>query len=220
MRIQPLQNKQQYQSSTNFKAAYPVVHWVAETNGSYAPVMSANLTRKLQRALVMLINKSVKEKASAKSKFVGEYLSKCDMDYRRNRNARSYYNIKGGWKDGRFDAISYLITGNDAQIFSSKYGKNIGKSKSEAAYVDGVRVSADLNEANRNYLVNGLRFVKDKNKRIYDADGIEYALHTKFQTKRNKSGEVIGYDFVDLKFCPQEGSQNPFVRVGLSKLGV
>ena len=41
MQIQTLQQP-------NFKATYPVVHWVAETNGSFAPVANLDTIRKLE----------------------------------------------------------------------------------------------------------------------------------------------------------------------------
>lgn len=129
---------------------------------------------------------------------------------------RSYYNNHGGWSK-KFNPISYLISGSDVEAFDAKYGKAIGVSKSQAPFDGRQKKSAELNEAVRNYAIGGLRFVTDKHKGIYDSTGIGYALHTKFQTIRNKNGKIKGYEFVDLKFCPEEGPENPFVRVGLIK---
>ena len=58
MNIQPIQTNQ---SQTNFKSAYPVVHWVAETNGSFAPISDLPTVKKLQGKFVRILNKSLGE---------------------------------------------------------------------------------------------------------------------------------------------------------------
>lgn len=218
MQIQPSQNYSvlNNKSQPNFKAAYPVIHWVAETNGSYAPVVSLELTKKLQRTIVSLLNKSNKISETPFGKNLINYISKCDIDYRRNNIARSFYDKKGGWQ-GKFNPISYLLTGEDGKVFEEIYGKKIGKTLKNSPKVNGVGKSAEHESAKRDYAILGRNFVMDKNKRIFDAEGIEYALHTKFQTIRNRLGNIKGYELVDIKFCPQEGPNNPFVRVGLIK---
>ena len=61
------------QPTINFKSAYPVVHWVAETNGSYAPALSLELVKKLQGSLVRVLNKTDKPLNPVQSK-VKEYI--------------------------------------------------------------------------------------------------------------------------------------------------
>ena len=51
MNIQPVNFQQSYK--TNFKSTYPVVHWVAETNGSYAPISNLKLVKKLNWKLII-----------------------------------------------------------------------------------------------------------------------------------------------------------------------
>ena len=58
MKIQP--TNYTYQNTTNFKSTYPVVHWVCEANGSYAPIANLDLAKKLQDdelILYALLNK-------------------------------------------------------------------------------------------------------------------------------------------------------------------
>lgn len=217
MQIQPIQNNNLHNSKPNFKASYPVVHWVAETNSSYAPVISLELTKKLHRALVSLFNKTNKLSKTAHGQDLITKLAKTDMDYRRNAVTRSFYNHKGGFRENRFIPISYLLTGEDAKKFSFDYGRPLGKAISSSPRVKGERYSAELNLAVREYALGGLDFVKSPNKKIYDTEGVELALHTKFQTIRSKTGKVKGYELIDIKFCPTKGPENPFVKTGILK---
>ena len=217
MQIQTIKNNfgtQQNSHKPNFKAVYPVIHWVAETNGSYAPVMGLELTKKLQRTIISLLNKSSKLSETHLGKRLLNYISKCDIDYRRLGIARSFYDQKGGW-DGNFIPISYVLTGEDGQFFEKTYGKKFGETLKISPKINGVAKSAEHEKAKKDYAILGKNYVMDKSHRIYDAEGIEYALHTKFQTIRSKTGKIKGYELVDVKFCPQEGANNPFVRVGL-----
>ena len=52
------QNKTQ---RVNFKSTYPVVHWVAEANSSYAPVANLDIVKKLQGKIVRVLNKPLSE---------------------------------------------------------------------------------------------------------------------------------------------------------------
>jgi hypothetical protein len=240
MQINPVQNYKfsQPQKSPQFKSAFPVVHWVAETNGSYAPVASVEFSKVLQRKLVGLINKVLpseqkielmKEnatpknidkfmKTSSKSSACKEHLSQWDKSYAKQPIARSFTDKKGGFtRDNKFNPISYLITGKDCEIFTEQLGKPIGKAKSVAPLIYGKRKSAETQIAVEDYKLLGKNFVMDKSKRIYDEEGKEYALHTKFQIIRNKAGKIKDYELVGIKFCPQEGAQNPFVRTGIYK---
>jgi hypothetical protein len=59
MEILPINNNNQLK--TNFKATYPVVHWVAEANGSYAPVTNLKSVKKLQSKIIRVLNKSIED---------------------------------------------------------------------------------------------------------------------------------------------------------------
>ena len=96
--------------------------------------------------------------------------------------------------------------------------KNIGKLSKVAPEIGGKKVSAELEQAKKDYALKGKEFVINNNRKIYGADGREYALHTKFQTVRTKTGNIKGYNIVDVRFCPTSGKENPFVKVGLQDL--
>ena len=198
-----------------FKAVYPVHHWVAESNGSYAPVVSIELTKKLQRIIVGMLNHSKKIPTNVSQK-ANIYISKCDLDYRRMSIVRSFYNKFGGYnkKDNVFRPFSYLITGYDAENFDNEYGRSIGIARRNAPVKQGTSNSAELKQTIQDYTYGGLNYIKDKSKKLYDSEGIEYSLHTKFETVRSKTGRLKGYKLIDLKFCPNEGPNNPFVRTG------
>ena len=122
MNIQPVNN-------TNFKSTYPVVHWVAETNGSYAPVANLQIVKKLQGKIIRMLNKPLVSSTKPMEPLeqrLRAYIGVCDADYRNNPNVRSFYN--------RTDAapVSYVISGEDVGIFENNLAKNIGRAKSNA----------------------------------------------------------------------------------------
>lgn len=59
MKISQINHNQQYQQ-TNFKSAFPVVHWVAEANGSYAPVAQKAVVEGFQVRILEFLRKSLK----------------------------------------------------------------------------------------------------------------------------------------------------------------
>lgn len=215
-------NVQQSQNySTQFKAGYPVVHWVRETNGSYAPALSRNLNEKLQKNVVRILNADL-EKAKSEKRQVMEYVKKIisasDSDFSQNMKARSFYNRHGGWNGQRFEPFGYILTGKDAELMSQVFGKPIGKAKADAPRRDGVvSGSAEVNIAIGDYFRRGISFVKKLASGFKPIDKTRYGLHTKFEVVRTKTGKIKEYRLVDLKFCPEEGSENPFVRTGYVK---
>ena len=217
MKIQPTM---QYSNGTNFRSAYPVVHWVAETNGSYAPAVTLDLTKKLQRKLVTLLNSSESKFPKNKSEFFKNlqiFMAKWDKDYKTNPYARSFYIKKGGWNEGKFSPLAYMITGDDADAFERIYAKPLGGLKNQSLK-NGCGVnSAELNIALRDYYVKGLNFVKTRALKYSDKDGMCYGMHTKFEIIRNKKGEIKDFEFKGLAFCPESGEKNPFVRLGFVK---
>lgn len=215
MKIQPTQN------STQFKSAYPVVHWVRETNGSYAPAASKELNQKLQRIVVRFLNnqgKNIKPEKLTLMKQVKKVISANDKDYAKNPIARSFYNSNGGWKENGFNPIGYIITGKDAECFTNRLGKPIGKAKSNAPKLDdSLRNTAEVNLALGDYFKRGLYFVKNLVAGFNDNQGIPMGLHTKFEVIRTKTGRIKEYRLEDLRFCPEKGPQNPLVKTGYIK---
>ena len=164
--------------SVNFKASYPVTYWVRESNASFAPAISTELTKKLQNSFVRVLNGSRKNLTDIEKR-IRQYVSRCDIDYRREPKVRSYYDWKGGFKGNKFEAISYLISGRDANIFDQTFGRAMGNAMRQAPKVGGKAQSAEFTLALKEYRHNGKGFACSKERRLYDSDGIPYSLHVK-----------------------------------------
>ena len=195
MNIQPVNN-------TNFKSTYPVVHWVAETNGSYAPVANLQIVKKLQGKIIRMLNKPLVSSTKPMEPLeqrLRAYIGVCDADYRNNPNVRSFYN--------RTDAapVSYVISGDDVGIFESNLAKNIGRAKSNARELLSKPYSPETMEAIKLYNREGLKFVQNNSKQIQDKNGMMYILHTKFEIIRNRMGKIKDYKFVEARFLPARG---------------
>lgn len=195
MNIQPVNN-------TNFKSTYPVVHWVAETNGSYAPVANLQIVKKLQGKIIRMLNKPLVSSTKPMEPLeqrLRAYIGVCDADYRNNPNVRSFYN--------RTDAapVSYVISGEDVGIFENNLAKNIGRAKSNARELLSKPYSPETMEAIKLYNREGLKFVQNNSKQIKDKNGIIYILHTKFEIIRNRMGKIKDYKFVEARFLPARG---------------
>ena len=195
MNIQPVNN-------TNFKSTYPVVHWVAETNGSYAPVANLQIVKKLQGKIIRMLNKPLVSSTKPMEPLEQRhraYIGVCDADYRNNPNVRSFYN--------RTDAapVSYVISGDDVGIFENNLAKNIGRAKSNARELLSKPYSPETMEAIKLYNREGLKFVQNNSKQIQDKNGMMYILHTKFEIIRNRMGKIKDYKFVEARFLPARG---------------
>ena len=189
MNIQPVNN-------TNFKSTYPVVHWVAETNGSYAPVANLQIVKKLQGKIIRMLNKPLVSSTKPMEPLeqrLRAYIGVCDADYRNNPNVRSFYN--------RTDAapVSYVISGDDVGIFENNLAKNIGRAKSNARELLSKPYSPETMEAIKLYNREGLKFVQNNSKQIQDKNGMMYILHTKFEIIRNRMGKIKDYKFVEAR---------------------
>ena len=201
MKLQPVNIQNQ---KPNFKSAYPVTHWIAETNGSYAPIGNLKLIKKLQGKIIRILNKPLDE--SCKPMDAGEenfrtYVGKCDISYRNNPVVRSFYNRTENSLNN-FSPLSYIISGEDVEIFEDTLAKNIGRLKGKAKEILKQPYSPQAVEAIKLYNREGLRFVKDKSKQITDKQGLVYMLHTKFEIIRNRAGKIKDYRFVDARFLP------------------
>ena len=186
MNIQSINSQQPYKP--NFKSTYPVMHWVAETNGSYARVSNLDLVKKLQGKVIRMLNKPLKDsktKMNITEQNLRAYIGACDVSYRNNPTVRSFYNRTESSLGG-FSPISYIISGEDVELFDNALAKNIGKAKSKAREYLSRPYSPEAIEAIKLYNNEGLRFVKDFSKQIKDKNNIPYVLHTKFEIVRNK----------------------------------
>jgi hypothetical protein len=219
MQIQKINNinyNQKTQYNPQFKKAYGVVHWVGETSGTFSPVASFDLAKKLQTKLVNILNDSARLKHGTLNKTVTEYLASKDPDYgKKFAKVRTFNDNYGGENklSGKYFPFSYLFSGGDAFKFDEKYGKPLGVAKAQAPKRNGVPDSAELQIARSNYYIGGWQYVNDKNKKLY-IDGVEQELHTKFEVVRNKKGEIKDYNLVGIELAPIKGETNPFIKAG------
>lgn len=226
MQIQPLNTYQN--SKPNFKSRIPVYHWIAETGGSYAPEIDINVIEKLQKKLGNLFNRVVQKNKPEMKKISDkavEYLKKFDLYYsffmryistygKKLSPTRSFYNKNGGWKyNQEFEPMSYLITGVDVQEFNEKFAKAIGQMKSQEPRIENKNTSADMKMVMHNFYRGGLEYVKDPKKQIRTPEGVPLGLHTKYEIVRNSEGEIVDYKFIDMKFLPEFGKDNPFEKL-------
>lgn len=222
MKIQAAQNYQLQKQTPQFKSAYPVIHWVKETNGSYAPAISNELNEKLQRILVRLLNnqgKKVKPNKIQFMQYIQSVIASKDSDYAENRIVRSFYDHDGGgWIQDKFAPYGYILSGKHAEHMSETLGKPIGRAKGEAPRInDSLMKTAEVSIAVGDYKQQGLTLVKRLASKFKDSKKICQGLHTKFEIIRTKTGKIKEFRLLDIRFCPEEGPENPFVRTGLYK---
>ena len=77
-------NYNQYQQ-TNFKSAFPVVHWVSEVNGSYAPVAQKEVVEGFQKRIVEILQSSIKKTLTDVQK-LEKQLNKRDISDKEKRS--------------------------------------------------------------------------------------------------------------------------------------
>lgn len=188
-----------------FKSAYPVVHWVAETNGSFAPISDLVTVKKLQGKLIRILNKSLaesKKPINPTEQKVRTYIGSCDVAYRLKSIVRSFYDRITG-NPQKFTPTSYIISGEDVEEFEELFAKDIGRAKGCGINTPETGFALD------NYHRRGLDFVRDGSRQIKDENGVRYILHTKFEVVRNKLGKFKDYRFLDARFLPVKGPGNP-----------
>ena len=217
MNIQPTGMNLSIQNQPNFKSCYPVVHWLAETNGSYAPVRTMELTRRLQSALVRVLNKSVFSVTGDKAALcerIQKIISKGDLSYYNKPIVRSFYDNGGGFTVRDFKPFSYMITGEDVYKFEEQYGHPIGAEKSKSVFTEKGLCSAELKMALGDYFRGGRNFVRNGAMNFCDNNKVPYALHTKFEILRARTGRVKGFLLKDVRFLPIKGADNPLKKLG------
>lgn len=207
MQIQTLQQP-------NFKATYPVVHWVAEANGSFAPVANLDTIKKLQGKLVRALNKTQYDKTPTGkiAKPIQNYIKSNDTDYAKAPQVRSFYNRAAKYGQ-TFEPTSYIISGADVKDFEETLAKNIGRAKSRARELFNAPHSFEAIEAINLYNNKGLEYVKKDSRQIKDESGIPQILHTKFEIVRNKLGKITDFRLLDIRFLPAKGAKNPLERL-------
>ena len=205
-------------NNTNFKSVYPTMHWVTESNGSYAPVAVGELTRKLQRKIVSALNKGLdksKKPLNLQEQKLRAYIGSCDADYRCMPLVRSFYDkVMGGMS---YKPTTYIISGKDIEPFEEAMTKNIGIAKSDAKKEIGHTKSVAAMQAVDFYNRNGYGYVNNPELRITNETGMPLVLHTKFEIVRNKFGKIKDYRFIDARFLPEKGSGNPLERLKYQK---
>ncbi len=216
MRIEKINiNLNNSKTNTNFKSTYPIVHWVAEANGSYAPVSNLELVKKLQGKIIRVLNKPLKDSKKVinpTEQNLRAYIGSSDVDYRNLAKVRSFYNRFLSSVE-KYSPVSYIISGKDVDIFEDYLAKSIGKAKHNAKELLNNPYSPETVDAIRLYNNKGLSYVNNKNNRIKDENGMGYILHTKFEIIRNKLGKIKDYRFIDARFLPEQGPKNPLERL-------
>lgn len=209
-------------SNQNFKSVYPVYHWVSDSanfinNGQPAMTAGVKLTKKLQGKLVRILNSwkplSVRnlEDMTFEQNLV-DYIAKYDRDFCNYPQARTFYNKNGGYKDGKYEPIAYLVTGKDVSIFE-QLGKKIGKIKGQEPYKGTKIRTAELNIASGNYNSEGLKYVKSRAYEFVRQIGnhlVPYGLHIHFKTRRNANGVVKNYILDGNKFVKENWTEPPY----------
>ena len=81
MQIQPINNYsiQNKNHNPQFKSAYPVIHWLAETNSSYSPQMTREIAQKFNENIVRRLNMKkpeIKQKISVLMQKISETTEK------------------------------------------------------------------------------------------------------------------------------------------------
>ncbi len=231
--------------STNFKAAFPVQHWFAESvNGSYA-LADMQTAKKLQGKIIRMLNRpsaenTAKQLVPREQNFI-TYMESCDSDYRKMcelerkiqqerkcknfdskkykpiTKVRSFYDRESS-NVSSYSPLAYIISGKDIEPFEEGLAKNIGKEKKNAKELLSHPYSPQTLQAIDLYNTCGLNFVNNPDLRIKDKKtGMTYVLHTKFEIIRNKLGKIKDYRFVDARFLPEYGPESPFTKLGYTK---
>lgn len=216
MKVQSIQNNQ-----TNFKSGYPVIHWVREANGAYAPAITEELNKTLQRKIISMLNSDIHKVKPNERPLVSHLksvISQGDQDFFFNPVSRSYYHSDGGWTGDSFEPYGYILTGQHCEHMSKVLGKPIGKAKGGAPRINGeLAETAETKLAVSDYVNIGLDYARKLAKAFGKINPQNNELHTKFVVERTKAGKIKSIKFEDAKFCPSEGPNNPFERMGYTK---
>lgn len=231
--------------SPQFKSVYPVVHWLAETNASYAPALTHDSAVKLNKRIVEILNlkapvieeeiskllakvselnrelgfaKTMRQKESKEKKIatalssiadlrlsqrVQAYIARNDKEYANNPIVRGFYDRQGGFRNGNYDSIAYIATGEDA-LYLNNLGKQIGVERSMGNKIGEER-------ARDNYQKLGQEHVQARSAEFRRVNSEPSELHVKMEIKRDGVGDKVGYNISEMKYFPKEGPNNPFM---------
>lgn len=235
-------NNSQYQPKQNqpsFKSTFPVVHWIAEVNGSYAPACG-DLAEAFHEKIVSYLNKKlltpkeVKELTKKKRKLdVNTFVQKKELN--QIEKLKEIIDIPAQYLRAYLNScdVSYRLTQkmrsfhNRFQESSNEYipifyyasgehckklnelGEKIGRAYRESCGKETEKVK----QAKTDYYKKGLELMRDYTNCKKDANGARQVLHTKFQIIRNNEGEITGYRYVDARFLPEYGPESPFEKL-------
>ena len=181
---------------TSFKSAYPVYHMVENDLGSYTPEYSDALIKKLQGKFVRILNR---DGNNGKSKFLHiiEAFKKGDKAYAKHPIVRTFYALKPGhnWMEKK----SYLITGEDVNIFNRKFCENLGRQKSYVVRYKGAP-DYEYKNAMYEYLSKGGDFVRNLHHSKTDENGKFFAIYTKFKRVYGKDGKIADFKLESIEF--------------------
>lgn len=209
MKINSLTSVNQNTSKQSFKSVYPVYHWHYK-NGSYAPVFDVADAKKYQRKLLGIFNHTehlCKKIPTAFITNIIKMISKCDIDYKKEPCALSFYNkipgVKKAWNGNVYDIepCAYMITGEDALFFEQHFRRPIGYSKYDAK-IYNIDNNPEIKQRMSSYAVRGTDFVREKEKEFAHKNNLE--LHAIFKDDK----------LIKIGFYPQTGPENPFVKTG------
>lgn len=240
MQIQPTNNYSRFNNrqSPQFKAAYPIVHWVAETNGSYAPILAKDAAEKLNNRIISMLTANSKEivekiattkeaikiKESGAKKIIKKSLNQLNRELSElllTLRVKSYI--------ARTDA-DYAKKSTARAFYNREGGFKHGKYDAVATILTGddaeffnrefgrpigvARAKSDvigLEKAIARYWEEGAKFVERKAKEFKKFNGEPAELHVKLEAVRNSAGKIINHNVVDMRFFPKEGPNNPFM---------
>ena len=246
MQIQTIKNDSLFSKNKapQFRSVYPVVFWVAEKGGSYAPVVTKDFSKTLATKLVNILNYSQKEitetlkNIEIKRKELGldnyNNLTKIKMEAARNlKNFIAYFDsdfakqnslytqkpkTRSFTTQGGFENGKYTPT---AYIMTGNdaivFEKNFGKPIGLSRALGGNKyVTAELERAIADYWTKGYRYIKNKAK-VFQINNQPAELHVKVETVRARTGNIKSYNIIGAKFFPQKGSENPLEKTGWLK---
>ena len=226
------QNKQ-----PQFKSVYPVVFWVAEKGGSYAPVITRDFSKTLATKFVNILNYSRKEINDMMVKIentrqetgltnynglrklkleiaqrVKNFISRFDADYAKQNKS---YNIRPHTR--AFTTSGGLVNGRylpTAYLITGEdayfFDRTYGRPIGVSRSRGGNRFkSAELERALADFWTQGFNYVKNGAKN-FKINGEPSELHVKVDTIRARTGNIKGYNVTGVGFFPQEGAKNPF----------
>ena len=176
-------------SPCSFKSYIPVTYYAKTPNeNEYSQVISKDNMRKCQSFVVRNLNGTAKNMRCPE--FVNMYKS-YDKGYAYNPVVHSIYDKE--------TPVVYMVTGNDVDAVQS-YAKNVGKMKSESIARIGESRSYESRKAANDYFRNVKNFMKNRCRRVQNADNENLSLRVYFDTELTRTGNIKGFNFANARF--------------------